>query len=130
MNTSPFVVAVDREKLAIVIAVRGTLSMEDVVTDGLAGNWCSGSVWACCLALHLSDSCWFSGTRWRGGSPFLVVICHFCWLAEPVNIAGSRFFNPSALDAAVDASDAWVHGGFWKSALAIYAVLKYGIVIV
>jgi hypothetical protein len=31
-------VAVDREKRAVVVAIRGTLSMEDAVTDGLAGR--------------------------------------------------------------------------------------------
>ena len=37
VHTTPFVVAADREKRAIVVAIRGTLSMEDCVTDGLAG---------------------------------------------------------------------------------------------
>jgi hypothetical protein len=36
--STPFAVAVDRERRALVIAVRGTLSMNDCITDALAGT--------------------------------------------------------------------------------------------
>ena len=39
VQLSPFIVAIDRPRNAIVVAIRATLSMEDVVTDGLAGTY-------------------------------------------------------------------------------------------
>jgi hypothetical protein len=35
--STPFSVSVDRERRALVIAVRGTLSLHDCITDALAG---------------------------------------------------------------------------------------------
>ncbi len=44
--------------------------------------------------------------------------------ADPVNIAAEPLYVPSALDCAVPADQAWVHGGFWKTAVRIHAELK------
>ena len=50
--SSPFLVAVDREKRSVVVAIRGTMSMEDAVTDGLAG-----AQWTAAESLAVISSC-------------------------------------------------------------------------
>ena len=45
-------------------------------------------------------------------------------MPEPVNVADDDRYSAAVFDAPIDASDAWVHGGFWQSARAIFKELK------
>ncbi len=42
-----------------------------------------------------------------------------------MNIADHELYDSSVLDSPVSARDAWVHGGFWQSAIAIFKELKF-----
>ena len=49
-----------------------------------------------------------------------------CWLlpTEPINVAQDPHYHVEVLDNPINPADAWVHSGFWKSALGIYKELK------
>lgn len=96
----PFSVSMDTEHNALVVAIRGTLSLQDCVTDGLARKP-RGAVLACNLVFNMS---------------FLPSV--------PLNVSEDPAFVAACLDYPIPAGEVFVHTGFWRAAKQLAEILK------